>query len=245
VGPLSPSSGIYLRDSVTAPGHVTLNVFDNIVSHAGAQGLFLDVSDPGTLTFHGDANDFYANGDPNILGGHHLGSHGLTVSPGYVDRSFGDLRLKSSSPVIDRGQACTSGGLINLDASGHGRLYGKNVDMGAYEHGSGSPTGKVQLGNDNSNTLSGTSGRDILCGFGGADTLKGNGGSDFLDGGSGADKLVGGSGGDRLLGGDGNDKLCARDGVHGNDVLSGGSGTDSGQRDPGDSSSSVEHTTRC
>jgi Ca2+-binding RTX toxin-like protein len=50
-------------------------------------------------------------------------------------------------------------------------------------------------------TLTGTEGRDIICGLGGADTLRGLGGNDKLIGGDGGDKLVGGAGDDAFDGG--------------------------------------------
>ena len=239
------SHGISLRNDVTASGHVTLNVFDNVVSHAHGSGLEVNSGVRSTLTFHAGYNDFYANTDPNFLEGRSAGPGNHHKDPRYVNCSKGDLRLRPSSPLIDEGLTCSSGGLANLDASGNGRLSGKSVDMGAYERGAGSPTGVVRLGTSAADTLTGTGGRDILCGFGGKDVLKGLAGADYLDGGSSDDKLTGGSGSDRLLGGSGKDRLCARDGVHGNDVLNGGSSTDSGDRDSGDSESSVEHSTSC
>ena len=185
-------------------GRVTLNVFDNVVSHAQGSGLQIGSTIPSTLTFRAGYNDFYANADPNYFDpGVSAGPGDLHANPKYVRRSTGDLRLTASSPLIDRGLTCSSGGLANLDASGHGRLAGKSVDMGAYERGAGASTGIVLLGTSAADTLTGTSGRDILCGFGGKDVLKGLAGADYLDGGASDDKLTGGSGSDRLLGGSG------------------------------------------
>ena len=239
------ASGIELIDAASS-GHVTVNIFDNIVSHTtNGSGLSVGVASPSSLTFHAGYNDFYQNDLDNVMRGLSAGPGNLDKDPKYVDRSNGDLRLTASSPLIDRGQTCPTGGVVNHDASGHARLAGTSVDMGAYERGAGAPTGVVRLGTSGGNTLTGTSGADILCGYGGRDVLKGLGGSDYLDGGSSDDKLAGGSGSDRLLGGSGNDKLCSKDGTHGNDYANGGSGTDSGQRDSGDTQVSVEHATSC
>jgi Ca2+-binding RTX toxin-like protein len=54
----------------------------------------------------------------------------------------------------------------------------------------------VKVGDDNDNTLIGTSGIDTLFGKGGDDTLKGGGGDDALLGGTGDDLMLGGTGND-------------------------------------------------
>ncbi len=55
------------------------------------------------------------------------------------------------------------------------------------------------LGNDNNNTLRGTSGSDILIGMGGKDVLNGGAGADILIGGAGQDTLTGGAGADAFV----------------------------------------------
>jgi len=231
------SNGIALRNDVVSPAHLTVNVFDNVVSHTtNGAGLDIGSTDKSTLTFHAGYNDFFANDRANFLDGRSAGPGNLHKDPKYVHRSTGDLRLTASSPLIDRGLTCPSGGVVNFDASGNARLSGTSVDIGAYEHGAGAPTGVVLLGTNGANTLTGGNGADILCGYGGKDALRGRGGPDYLDGGSGADALTGGSG---------NDILCSRDGTHGNDFADGGSGTDSGQRDSGDTQLSIEHSISC
>jgi Ca2+-binding RTX toxin-like protein len=111
---------------------------------------------------------------------------------------------------------------------------------------------KTDFGNDRANTLVGSSSTDHLWGLGGKDTIKGLEGDDFLYGGRGGDKVLGGSGddevygaqgGDDLRGGgdddyvegnsgpdilrgsDGDDYLDGRDGIDGNDFVTGGPGT--------------------
>lgn len=202
------ANGLFMRDAVAAPERVSLNAFDNVISHTTDSGVLLDSSIPGTLTFHGGYNDSFKNGRPNSYDGLEPGPGNRNVSPRYVDRAGGNLRLDASSPLIDRGRACTAGGVANLDAAGHGRVSGSNVDMGAYERGAHRPTGKVRMGTKHHNILRGTRGRDILCGFKGDDTLIGKGGSDFLDGGRGRDELAGGQGRDWLYGGPGSDTAC-------------------------------------
>lgn len=68
-------------------------------------------------------------------------------------------------------------------------------------------TGSVLDGDINTNTLTGTAGRDYIQGFGGNDILNGFGGADYLDGGDGDDTLNGGEGNDILIGGTGNDTM--------------------------------------
>ncbi|SFS13157.1 calcium-binding protein [Sphingomonas jatrophae] len=69
-------------------------------------------------------------------------------------------------------------------------------------------------GDDDNNTLTGTSG---------ADMIYGQGGNDVLSGGDGNDVLYGGSGNDRLFGGEGNDQLTGGEGA---DYMVGGAGND-------------------
>ena len=59
--------------------------------------------------------------------------------------------------------------------------------------------GTIAEGDDNANTLSGTSKDDVLIGNGGNDTLYGDAGNDIISGGQGDDRLVGGNGDDSYL----------------------------------------------
>src|SRR5262249_8689093 len=151
-----------------------------------------------------------------------LGTGNLHANPQFVGETTGTLALKAGSPLIDAGAVCTPGGLADLDAAGHGRLFGLAVDMGAFEHGAGGPSGEAFVGTGASDAFDGTAGADIMCGFGGDDVLIGKGGADWLDGGAGRDSIIGGTGPDRLFGGMGGE-LCmaAHDGVRGNDLVDG------------------------
>ena len=107
-----------------------------------------------------------------------------------------------------------------------------------------------------SDVIVGGGGNDTLYGNGQNDTIYGGGGRDLLKGGAGNDRLLGQADADRLYGNDGNDRLEGDAGVDqlfgnsGNDtlygqdntreLLSGGTGTDSAQRDSIDVLSSVE-----
>ena len=66
-------------------------------------------------------------------------------------------------------------------------------------------------GNDNPNTLTGTSGdtqgQDTLFGLGAGDTLIGKSAADQLAGGTGPDRLEGNEGNDTLVGGPGEDRI--------------------------------------
>jgi dipeptidyl aminopeptidase/acylaminoacyl peptidase len=92
------------------------------------------------------------------------------------------------------------------------------------------PTCTIQ-GSPRADTLTGTSRADVICSLGGNDTVEGEGGQDIIKGGLGDDtlkgqgandRLVGGGGADGLFGGTGDDTLNSKDGVSGNDSLSGG-----------------------
>jgi hypothetical protein len=240
----TPSFAIDQRNLLTAGGHLALDIFDNIISHHQRNSFSIEAGP--RLTFRAGYNDYHANTvESSYLDGQSLGSGNRHDDPRFVDRAAGNLKLKASSPLIDKGLVCSPGGVANLDPAGHGRLSGPRVDMGAYEYGAGTPSGVARVGTSGANTLNGTSGDDILCGYAGNDTLKGKGGRDYLDGGSDADKVTGGSGPDRSYGGSGADTLCSSDGVHGNDRADGGSGTDKGRADSGDTKVSIEGSAAC
>ncbi len=186
----SRTDGISQRNGLTGGGRLSLDVFDNVISHARFFAIRLDSGEPGTLRFRAGYNARYANGLGSNLDGQSAGPGNLSVNPRFVDRADGDLRLRPDSPLIDRGLICNPGGLSIRDAAGRHRLKGRSVDIGAYERGAGSASGVVKMGTSGKDTLVGTSGRDILCGFGGVDTLcaKDGKGGDYVNGGSGRDK---------------------------------------------------------
>lgn len=89
-------------------------------------------------------------------------------------------------------------------------------------------------GNENDNSITGTSGADNIKGNGGADTIAGSGGDDTLSGGSGNDDIDGGSGNDTIFGGNGDDTIT---GGRGDDTIIGGRGDDvmsAGNNSPSD-----------
>ncbi len=235
-------------DAVTPGGSLGVFAYNNVFSHVAGSAITLDSSasaSPLTLSFNAGRNDFYAIGLADHLEGRSLGSGNLSLAPGYVNPSSGNLQLRAASPLINKGIVCSPGGVADPDAAGRHRLQGPTVDLGAYERGATAPTGVVLVGTAGPDALTGTSGADIICGMGGNDTISGLGGNDYLDGGGGNDSIIGGPGADRLNGGPGNDTLCAKDGVVGNDTLNGGSGTDGYRADPGDHLSGVEHKVTC
>src|SRR5262249_32694622 len=65
------------------------------------------------------------------------GTGNLNLDPGLVDVPGGNWRLKSSSPCINAGANGFATGTSDLD--GNPRIFGANVDMGAYEF-QGPPT---------------------------------------------------------------------------------------------------------
>ncbi|HXJ64719.1 MAG TPA: choice-of-anchor Q domain-containing protein, partial [Actinomycetota bacterium] len=242
----SAAEGLEVDSQGPAEGHVTVNAFDDVYARVAHAPIFLDATVDSTLTFRAGRGDFFANGDPNVLAGNSVGTGNLNANPAFVGEPTGNLALKATSALVDAGAVCTPGGLADLDAAGHGRLFGSSVDIGAFERGAGAPTGKAFVGTPVSDAFDGTTGADIMCGYGGDDILLGKGGADWLDGGMGDDSLIGGPGPDRLFGGAGNDLcLSAVDGVHGNDSVDGGPGTDRFTADPGDHLTNVEHRGGC
>lgn len=184
----SRTYAIEQRNDLTAGGHLSLDVFDNIISNHDDGAFYLDRGAAGSVAFRAGYNGYYGN-TVGSLDGFSRGTHNQSANPRFVDRAAGDLRLRADSPLIDKGQVCSPGGIASTDAAGRHRLAGRSVDLGAYERGAGSASGVVRLGTSGSEKLRGTSGRDILCGFGGDDTLCARGGgSDWVDGGSGRDK---------------------------------------------------------
>jgi Ca2+-binding RTX toxin-like protein len=84
------------------------------------------------------------------------------------------------------------------------------------------------LGNNNSNSLNGTSKGEKISGLGGNDTIDGKGGNDTISGGAGHDKITGGAGNDLLSGGAGNDQFIFKQGFGSDkiqDFYAEGSGT--------------------
>ena len=232
------------ENELQTPARFAVDLFDDIIANASGAAVRL-LNDPGTtgpFVLRGGHNDLFANGAPNQLAGTSIGPH-LTLPPRFIDPAGGNLRLKASSPLIDRGDTCSPGGVAGPDAAGRNRLFGPAVDIGAFEWNAG-PPGVVEVGTGSADTLTGGPRADILCGGGGNDTLLGGGGPDYLDGSRGSDHLHGGPGKDRLFGDEGNDLLCARDGQPG-DHLDGGKGKDAYRADPGDTKVSLERLGHC
>jgi Ca2+-binding RTX toxin-like protein len=222
---------VQVENSVDAPGHVDVDLFDNVLSHASFRAVAIGSDNPSTLDLRAGHNDFFSNGAPSDFGGHSGGAGNLHKDPRYVDRFDGNLRLQTSSPVVDTGFVCTPGGVAILDAAGHTRLAGSGVDMGAFELGAGPPSGQAFVGGPGQDTLTGTPGADILCGYGGNDVLHGKSGDDYLDGGGGGDGMTGGIGADTVHGRSGDDGTAGGSGA---DLLFGEGGADEllGQKGP-------------
>ena len=239
-------AGVFIQTLTTAGGHYTLDLFNNVISHPTAQGVTIDsFNNPSEFTLRAGNNDYFALGQPNNFNGYPSGTGNLGLAPQYVSPTTGNLRLKATSPLINKGVVCSPGGVAKVDAAGNFRLAGPTVDMGAFEHGAGLPTGIVFVGSPDGDSKSGTAGADILCGYGGADFLNGKGGNDYVNGGGASDLVVGGPGADRIFGGTSGDTVCGRDGVNGNDYIDGGSGADDYRADPGDTVLHVEHLGSC
>jgi hypothetical protein len=177
-----------LWNDVGTDGHVTLDLFDNSLSHS-RQGVVITDRTAGTSTVRTGSNNVVRNAEA-YHEGRGRGRGDLARDPRFVDLAGGDLRLRAGSPLIDRGVTCQPGGLANRDAAGRDRVSGKAVDIGAYERGAGAASGRVVMGTSGRDVLRGTKGADILCGMGGDDRLcaRDGRGNDFVDGGSGRDR---------------------------------------------------------
>ena len=68
-----------------------------------------------------------------------------------------------------------------------------------------------RIGDNTTNTLTGTENPDAIYGLGKADTLNGLGGNDEISGNAGADRINGGAGNDVMVGGPGVDRINAGD----------------------------------
>jgi hypothetical protein len=218
------TNAFYVRNDVTT-GAVSLNVFDNILARS-LRGVYLESSDPSTLTVRAGYNGFHRNQDENIWEEASPGPGNLEAHPGFVDLTNGNLRLLADSPFVDAGKVCVPGGPAMTEAGGLARLAGDTVDIGAHERRADLPTGIAQIGGGGSDLVPGTDGADILCGFGG-DELYGYEGDDYLDGGSGQDVIFASAGVDHLYGGKGDDPcLLSFDDPRSADLVDGGPGTD-------------------
>lgn len=185
----SATSAFVLGGRVSDAGRVRLDLFDNTFTHSSA-GISLSRDLVGRATIRTGSNNLFRNELWDYFEDRGAGPGDMHRDPRFVALARGDLRLRASSPLIDQGRVCQSGGLSIYDAAGHHRLHGRGLDIGAFEHGSGRPSGVVRFGGGGADRLRGTSGRDVLCGMGGSDTLcaKDGKGGDWVDGGSGRDK---------------------------------------------------------
>jgi uncharacterized delta-60 repeat protein len=163
----------------------------------------------------GFGNDYMEGGDGNDTVTYESRTNPVTVGLGTSaddgEAGEGDNARDDIENII--------GGAGNDDLRGSAsvnKIYGLGGNDLIYLHG----------GND---YAEGGSGNDTIYGEGGNDSLYGNAGADRLDGGSDNDRLEGGSGADQFFGQSGNDTFFAKDGEK--DLLNGGSGTDSAQRD--------------
>lgn len=119
---------------IDPPATMTLNLFNNIVSAAPTAFRLTNV-DGGNFTLNADGNNVFDTTFPSDFGGQAPGTV-LNVNPMFFDGDAGDLRLLVSSPLIDAGITAPAGGVSVLDAAGIDRVFGTQVDLGAYEYAS-------------------------------------------------------------------------------------------------------------
>jgi hypothetical protein len=165
--------GIPIENGKTG-GTTTVNLFNNAITNSANANIYIsDTGSPPPLVLRAGHNDLFAPGEDDYWDGHSMGSGNLAVAPIYVAPGVGNLKLASTSPLIDAGVVCTVGGLSIRDAAGKARLHGASVDLGAFEFGGTAAVGQLFQGTQGSNIFDGTPGNDILCGLGGPDTLRG------------------------------------------------------------------------
>ena len=121
------------------PGGLLAYVYNNIVSTT-AGPAFSVVEPLDNVIFRNDANDLFANDAPLDIGTTLLGGATLMVDPQFVDGDNGDLRLASTSPLIDVGIngfpaviPFPAFDIGPIDVSAGPRLIGTLVDLGAHE----------------------------------------------------------------------------------------------------------------
>ena len=143
------------------------------------------------------------------------------------------LPLLPGSPAINAASEADSGAEACEPTDQRG-VPRADCDMGAYELVKCRDAVVNVVGTAGGDTLLGSGRSDAILALTGADEVFGNGGDDVICGGGGKDTLRGESGNDRLFGQDGGDTLNTRDGVRGNDLANGGSGTDTCRTDQED-----------
>lgn len=124
-----------------------------------------------------------------------------------VDQMITDGALRVSAPAAPVGELATARGVLGVDV----------VDRFLI-----SLTNRI-VGDDNANSLLGTTAPELVQGLGGDDILSADDNGDLLSGGEGADTLNGDDGDDLLLGGIGADVLRGGLGI---DAYIGGAGAD-------------------
>jgi len=101
------------------------------------------------------------------------------------------------------------------------------------------------FGGAGKDTLEGGDGNDGVYGQAGDDALFGDAGNDLLSGDDGRDAIVGKGGTDKVLGGPNNDRCLVTKDSHGGDSINGGLGTDTYDKDAGDTATHVEKKAAC
>lgn len=111
-------TGVFIQTLTTAGGHYSLDLFNNVISHPTAQGVTIDsFQNPAEFTLRAGNNDYYALGQPNNFNGYPSGKGNLALAPKYMAPATGDLRLKATSPLINK-RGMSSGRRCNARCRG-------------------------------------------------------------------------------------------------------------------------------
>ena len=238
--------GVNIQTISTAGGHYGLDFFNNITSHSVAQGVNIDSFQvPSEFTLRAGNNDYFALGQENNFNGYPSGTGNMSVAPRYVSPSTGAPEAEAHLPADQQGrgllswrhrQARCRGQFPPCRADGrHGRLrerrgpaHGDRV-RGIARRGQQVRHGRsrhpVRL---RRRRLPEREGRQRL--------RRWRRASDIVVGGTGA---IASSAEPAVT------RSAGKDGVHGNDYIDGGSGTDDYRADSGDTRVSVEHVGTC
>jgi len=102
-----------------------IHLYDNVFSYLTFDTFYTVIADAAN-------NDFFSIATP-AWPGFPRASAQLSVDPGYFSYAR-DFHLQRSSRLVDAGFNRPPGGLQRTDLDGNRRIFGRNVDIGAYEY---------------------------------------------------------------------------------------------------------------
>jgi PKD domain-containing protein len=119
---------------------------DNSIVHNFETGLrraSTDAGGQGEATVQGHSVNYAAANDYSEGAGEFDLQNVTAFAPVFVDLANGDLRLKPTSPLIDKGRDASYAPLTALDLAGANRAVGAKRDLGAYEYQALAPVAAI------------------------------------------------------------------------------------------------------